>query len=451
MPPNHSNSDPNPGTSRELDAAMASYSVSMNYEVTSSDSSAFSPKSPSPVSSGSPAHVSTTGTSSSQGSTFKSQVPDPIGSSVEWGGPAVLSSAPQHPANVAKTQIASKGGIRHNILGLLNLPQGLPGGSACTVSTSFSVSTGTSASVGAGSSADATIAAATPLNVLSQGTPTPLKDEMVNANTSDTICNPVPIQIPSTMMNSTPIPVPSIPPATDTKGERSFSMQLHETDYHNISFNAGTGSTHPNDLGSASDRKQKRLQRNRESARLSRKRRKQYLEVLENRVNYLCEEMDRGRREHVLGALRQISQLRNNALHELEQGVVNDRMQDEQEVLQKVMMLGRDGLLSRTNPELMMAITFGREYLKSLVIPPAKKYIMWLTLQNDSFYRGGRAASERLSAARIGEKVCLVSVFHRMSLKTWYSHLRVRRTLTVKKLWSYACHSFQWYVAPILQ
>jgi hypothetical protein len=253
------------------------------------------------------------------------------------------------------------------------------------------------------------------------------------------------------MMNSTPIPVPSIPPATDTKGERSFSMQLHETDYHNISFNAGTGSTHPNDLGSASDRKQKRLQRNRESARLSRKRRKQYLEVLENRVNYLCEEMDRGRREHVLGALRQISQLRNNALHELEQGVVNDRMQDEQEVLQKVMMLGRDGLLSRTNPELMMAITFGREYLKSLVIPPAKKYIMWLTLQNDSFYRGGRAASERLSAARIGEKVCLVSVFHRMSLKTWYSHLRVRRTLTVKKLWSYACHSFQWYVAPILQ
>jgi hypothetical protein len=33
--------------------------------------------------------------------------------------------------------------------------------------------------------------------------------------------------------------------------------------------------------------------------------------------------------------------------------------------------------------------------------------MMWLTLQTDTYYRGGRAASERLSAARIGERVSI--------------------------------------------
>jgi len=118
--------------------------------------------------------------------------------------------------------------------------------------------------------------------------------------------------------------------------------------------------------------------------------------------------MDRRRTEHVLGALRQIVALRNGLLHELEH---QQSMVVQEEVLcQKFMMLGSHGVLSRTSPELMMAIKFGREYLKSLVIPPAKKYVMWLTLQNDVFYRGGRAASERLSAARIGEKVCCVAL-----------------------------------------
>jgi hypothetical protein len=83
-------------------------------------------------------------------------------------------------------------------------------------------------------------------------------------------------------------------------------------------------------------------------------------------------------------------------------------MQNLDDISQKVEVLV-GGKLSRASTELMHATTFGREYLKSLVIDPAKKYIMWLTLQNDTFYRGGRAASERLSAARIGEKVSYIS------------------------------------------
>mmetsp|Transcript_16513 Transcript_16513/g.24182 ORF Transcript_16513/g.24182 Transcript_16513/m.24182 type:complete len:1178 (-) Transcript_16513:277-3810(-) len=167
------------------------------------------------------------------------------------------------------------------------------------------------------------------------------------------------------------------------------------------------------------DRKQKRLQRNRESARLSRRRRKQYLEVLEERVNFLCEEMDRGRREHVLSALRNIGAMRAEVLTTLMEAVKisaangNQSSNFSSELYQKMNMLldyrddavSGSGFISRMSQELMLAITFGKQYLLSLVIPPSKKYLMWLTLQNDIFFRGGRAASERLSAARIGEKL----------------------------------------------
>ena len=44
-------------------------------------------------------------------------------------------------------------------------------------------------------------------------------------------------------------------------------------------------------------------QRNRESARLSRRRRKQYLEILEDRVTQLSTEVDQGRRAHAAQAV----------------------------------------------------------------------------------------------------------------------------------------------------
>lgn len=153
------------------------------------------------------------------------------------------------------------------------------------------------------------------------------------------------------------------------------------------------------------DRKMKRLERNRESARLSRRRRKQYLEVLEDRVIFLCQEMDKGRRDHVLSALQVYKQLRQGVLDQIQADLKSDESMEETKLHQKVIKFSTT--LSYMSPELLLATTFGREYLKSLVISPSKKFILWLTLQNDVYFRGGRAMSERLSAARIGEKVCL--------------------------------------------
>eukprot|EP00521_Asterionellopsis_glacialis_P006495 CAMPEP_0195282006 /NCGR_PEP_ID=MMETSP0707-20130614/1079_1 /TAXON_ID=33640 /ORGANISM="Asterionellopsis glacialis, Strain CCMP134" /LENGTH=805 /DNA_ID=CAMNT_0040340955 /DNA_START=214 /DNA_END=2631 /DNA_ORIENTATION=- len=159
----------------------------------------------------------------------------------------------------------------------------------------------------------------------------------------------------------------------------------------NSSNNNNNSSSNSNgsSSGTGTNRRQKRLERNRESARLSRRRRKQYLEVLEERVNMLSIEMDKGRREHVSKSIKTIVDKRNVILQDPHHNGVP--------------LL--TGVLSRTSNELRVAATFQSQQLQSLSLPPETKFLLWLTLQNDNYFRGGRAASERLSAARIGERM----------------------------------------------
>jgi len=162
-------------------------------------------------------------------------------------------------------------------------------------------------------------------------------------------------------------------------------------------------------------RRQKRLERNRESARLSRRRRKQYLEVLEERVTNLSQEMDRGRREHVVAGVKTVREKRRDKLMEVERNL-NVSFSGLSVSLspsvapasipaleQNARLL--DTSLSRTSDELRIAATFQKEQLKSFSNDATKKFVLWLTLQNDTYFRGGRAPSERLSAARIGERM----------------------------------------------
>lgn len=154
------------------------------------------------------------------------------------------------------------------------------------------------------------------------------------------------------------------------------------------------GENTSNDAPGGKNRRQKRLERNRESARLSRRRRKQYLEVLEERVTQLSDEMDTLRRAHVAVAVSTIQQKRHELLQAASVGQYHHHHQH----------ISSNALLY-TSPELILASVFRSQQLKSFALPPAYKFVLWLTLQNDTYFRGGRAASERLSAARIGERV----------------------------------------------
>ena len=150
------------------------------------------------------------------------------------------------------------------------------------------------------------------------------------------------------------------------------------------------------------DKRQRRLERNRESARESRRRRKHYLEELESRVTGLSQEMDRGRMAHAHAAVRTLREMRIVVLDDAVGQLVNGN-HPPSSLDKAVNALVTH--LSRTSTELQVVQTFMRQHLLNLVQPPSNRFVLWLSLQDDGFYRGGRSASERLSAARIGERV----------------------------------------------
>lgn len=171
------------------------------------------------------------------------------------------------------------------------------------------------------------------------------------------------------------------------------------------SFDTTTTSTTTKKIASvkpkSADKLQRRLERNRESARESRRRRKHYLEELEGHVSGLSEEMDRGRMAHASVAVRTLREMRIAVLDDaVEQLLLNKNHTPPDKAANALVTH-----LSRTSTELQVVQTFMRQHLLSLVQPPSNRFVFWLSLQDDGFYRGGRNASERLSAARIGERV----------------------------------------------
>ena len=193
-------------------------------------------------------------------------------------------------------------------------------------------------------------------------------------------------------------------------------------------------------------KKQRRLERNRLSAQLSRRRRKQYLEELEDRVVRLSLDMDSGRRKHAFQAIDRITEMRQQVLSSAEAVVreieslagnmdqENRTMMLEFQLQNYMRLLEDEGPLARTkSKELLILNSFLGQQLKSFSLPSQSKFILWLSLQGDIYYRGGRAASERLSAARIGERV---SLYHINVVKRKYAfwHRLVRSNKTIFNL-----------------
>lgn len=74
------------------------------------------------------------------------------------------------------------------------------------------------------------------------------------------------------------------------------------------------------------DKRQRRLARNRESARQSRRRKKQYLELLEEKVALLTDQIDTVRRKHFDAAFKDLSGKRDCMVESLSKGNVNEEV-----------------------------------------------------------------------------------------------------------------------------
>mmetsp|Transcript_19995 Transcript_19995/g.30050 ORF Transcript_19995/g.30050 Transcript_19995/m.30050 type:complete len:685 (+) Transcript_19995:296-2350(+) len=266
---------------------------------------------------------------------------------------------------------------------------------------------------------------ATPESVTSTEVPNPfgmnnMKDlvknnEMTAINWSSSQYEGSNLNVPNKVISST-IPVPNpfqsnnpevIIPSSDMcsmKSEEADSMNGAPSSSGNSASSGGKqGKGSSKTTTSPNNRRQKRLERNRESARLSRRRRKQYLEILEEKVRNLSVEMDKGRRNQVTIAVDTVKEKKRAALASTD----------------PLAFKGVENNLNSTSLELRVAGTFVSQQIKSLSMAPNVKFLLWLSLQNDAFFRGGRAASERLSAARIGERMlssgnCIVPPAHGM-------------------------------------
>lgn len=130
-------------------------------------------------------------------------------------------------------------------------------------------------------------------------------------------------------------------------------------------------------------------------------------------------DMDSGRRNHAFQGIDRILELRQQALvlamtvvqniESTDNNSYGDNCNSTMLRLQLdnfLQQLENTGPLSRTiNHDFLVLNSFFGQQLKSFSLPSHSKFILWLTLQGDLYFRGGRAASERLSASRIGERM----------------------------------------------
>nr|CCA21144.1 conserved hypothetical protein [Albugo laibachii Nc14] len=141
------------------------------------------------------------------------------------------------------------------------------------------------------------------------------------------------------------------------------------------------------------EKRQRRLARNRESARQSRRRKKQYLELLEEKVEQLTDSIDVTRANHLENADQALENVRStliqSLLHQLESEC------DDVEI-QKKLRQGVELLQNRFGPnsiERKAVKDYNFRQLDNLLLPPYCRFLLWLSIQDESFFNEGRVAN----------------------------------------------------------
>ena len=133
----------------------------------------------------------------------------------------------------------------------------------------------------------------------------------------------------------------------------------------------------------------RRLERNRESARQSRRRKKQYLELLEVRALALRREMARLRTDHIAVVEAELAAQRTMLLTALFPLARKGHRTPEEEA---TLIDGAAQLLDRYGPncsERMAVREFRFAQLMRLVLPPETKFLLWVAHQPTDFFSSG--------------------------------------------------------------
>ncbi|CAH0475600.1 unnamed protein product [Peronospora belbahrii] len=152
------------------------------------------------------------------------------------------------------------------------------------------------------------------------------------------------------------------------------------------------------------EKRQRRLARNRESARQSRRRKKQYLELLEEKVSQLTESIDTTRASHLERADEALNQVRSDILKNLATEMKNGGL--EESIQEKI----RQGLLliqERFGPnsvERLAVKDYNFRQLDNLLLPPYCRFLLWLSIQDESFFDEADGTGGTKNAGDVPEK-----------------------------------------------
>ncbi|KAF1333653.1 Tgacg-sequence-specific dna-binding protein tga-1b, partial [Globisporangium splendens] len=130
------------------------------------------------------------------------------------------------------------------------------------------------------------------------------------------------------------------------------------------------------------EKRQRRLARNRESARQSRRRKKQYLELLEEK---LTESIDATRASH----LERADESLNNVRSEILATLAEDMKNNPPEVVSEKVRQGIMVIQERFGPnsvERMAVKDYNFRQLDNLLLPPYSRFLLWLSIQDESFF-----------------------------------------------------------------
>jgi hypothetical protein len=152
------------------------------------------------------------------------------------------------------------------------------------------------------------------------------------------------------------------------------------------------------------EKRARRLARNRESARQSRRRKKERLATLEDKVTSLFGELEEQRRAKMMEMEDQLRAARRRELRALDGATVTrERL---------VQFLSDTGC---NIPVRERVISFQLEKLRQLVLPRHEEFLAWLTLQPDDFFTSLRdrrlnnnsnnTKTGRISSKQIGEEL----------------------------------------------
>jgi len=198
-------------------------------------------------------------------------------------------------------------------------------------------------------------------------------------------------------------------PKSTRKFNNNHSANLPKsTNSMNLSGKAASANAEQSqeDAMSTEDKKKRRLARNRESARQSRKRKKQYLELLEDKVEQLTQEVNLLRQKRLEQAAKELHQQWQGKLSQLEpvadhltaelqkmnnengSATMQPKLQENLSNLDRELRLSK-ARFGPNSVEYLKILNHHFDIMKQTLLPPYTRFLLWAMDQGDEFFKGG--------------------------------------------------------------